>query len=38
MIPLGRPRHRCEKNIKVDLAEIGSDGVGWAYMSQNMDH
>jgi hypothetical protein len=25
--PLGRPRHRWEDNIKVDLREIGIDGV-----------
>jgi hypothetical protein len=24
--PLGRPRHRCEDNIKMDLREIGIDG------------
>jgi hypothetical protein len=28
MRPLGRPRR--ENNIKIDLAEIGSDGVDWA--------
>jgi hypothetical protein len=22
-IPLGRPKHRCEDNIKMDLKEIG---------------
>jgi hypothetical protein len=21
--PLGRPRHRCENNIKMDLQEVG---------------
>jgi hypothetical protein len=25
--PLGRPRHRWEDNIKLDLREIGMDGV-----------
>jgi hypothetical protein len=25
--PLGRPRRRCEDNIKMDLKEIGWDGV-----------
>jgi hypothetical protein len=26
--PLGRPRHRFVDNIKMHLAEIGSDGCG----------
>jgi hypothetical protein len=27
--PLGRPRHRWVDNIKMDLREIGWDGVEW---------
>jgi hypothetical protein len=27
--PLGRPRRRWVDNIKVDLREIGWDGVDW---------
>jgi hypothetical protein len=27
--PLGRPRHRWEDNIKMDLREIGINGVKW---------
>jgi hypothetical protein len=27
--PLGRPRHRWVNNIKIDLREIGWDGVIW---------
>jgi hypothetical protein len=27
--PLGRPRHRWEDNMKMDLREIGIDGVSW---------
>jgi hypothetical protein len=27
--PLGRPRRRCEDNIKLDLGEIGIDGAKW---------
>jgi hypothetical protein len=27
--PLGRPRCRWEDNIKMDLKEIGIDGVNW---------
>jgi hypothetical protein len=33
--PLGRPRRRCVDNIKVDLREIGLDGVeriGWMWL------
>jgi len=25
--PLGRPRRRCEDNIKMDLQEVGSGGI-----------
>jgi hypothetical protein len=27
--PLGRPRHRWEDNIKMDLRETGIDGANW---------
>jgi hypothetical protein len=27
--PLGRPRHRWEDNIKMDLREIGMYGANW---------
>jgi hypothetical protein len=27
--PLGRPTHRWEDNIKMDLREIGIDGANW---------
>ena len=27
--PLGRPRHRWEDNIKMDLQEVGCGGVDW---------
>jgi hypothetical protein len=26
---LGRPRHRCEYNIQVDLREMGGGGKVW---------
>jgi hypothetical protein len=29
--PLGRSRHRWEDNIKMDLREIGIDGVNWIH-------
>jgi hypothetical protein len=28
--PLGRPRHRWVDNIKMDLREIGWDGMDWS--------
>ena len=27
--PLGRPRHRWEDNIKMDLQEVGCGGSSW---------
>jgi hypothetical protein len=27
--PRGRPRRRCEDNIKLDLRDIGIDGANW---------
>jgi hypothetical protein len=32
--PLGRPRHRWVDNIKMDLREIGWDGVDWIEVAQ----
>jgi hypothetical protein len=34
-ILLGRPRHRCEDNIKMDLKEIGCEDVHWIHLDQN---
>jgi hypothetical protein len=31
--PLGRPRRRCKDNIKLDLREIGIDGVNWVHLA-----
>jgi hypothetical protein len=33
--PLGRPRGRLVDNIKMDLREIGLDGVDWIDMAQD---
>jgi hypothetical protein len=33
--PQGRPRHRWEDNIKMDLREMGIDGVNWIQLAQN---
>jgi hypothetical protein len=35
--PLGRPRRRWVDNIKIDLREIGWDGVDWVDMAQDRD-
>jgi hypothetical protein len=35
--PLGRPRRRCEDNIKVDLGEIGWSGMDWIDLAQERD-
>jgi hypothetical protein len=32
--PLGKPRHRWENNIKMDLREIGIDGANWIQLGQ----
>jgi hypothetical protein len=36
--PLGRPRRTWMDNIKMDLREIGWDGVDWIDMAQDRDH
>jgi hypothetical protein len=33
--PLGRPRRRWEDNIKMDLREIGIDGVNWIQLARD---
>jgi hypothetical protein len=35
--PLGRPRPWWVDNIKLDLREIGWDGVDWIYLAQDRD-
>jgi hypothetical protein len=34
---LGRPRSRWVDNIKMDLREIGWDGMEWIELAQNRD-
>jgi hypothetical protein len=36
--PLGRPRHRWEDNIKLDIREIGIDGANWIRLAQDRVH
>jgi hypothetical protein len=35
--PLGRPRHRLEDWIRMDLREIGCWGVDWIRLAQDRD-
>jgi hypothetical protein len=35
--PLGRPRRRWVGNIRMDLGEIGWDGMDWIDLAQDMD-
>jgi hypothetical protein len=34
---MGRPRRRCEDNIKMDLQEEGCEGMNWVELAQNRD-
>jgi hypothetical protein len=35
--PLARHRHKWEGNIRMNLREIGWEGVGWIHLPQNKD-
>jgi hypothetical protein len=35
--PLGRPRIRWEDNIKMDLQEVGFEGMDWIELAQDRD-
>jgi hypothetical protein len=35
--PLGRPRHRWEDKIIMDVREIWLDGVDWIHLAQDKD-
>jgi hypothetical protein len=35
--PLGRPRRRWVVNIKMDLREVGWDGMDWIDLAQDRD-
>jgi hypothetical protein len=35
--PLGRPRCRWVDNIKMNLRQIGSDGIDWIDLAQDRD-
>jgi hypothetical protein len=35
--PLGRPRRRWEDNVRMDLQEVGCEGVDWILLAQDRD-
>jgi hypothetical protein len=35
--PLGRPRHRWEDNIRIDLQEVGGGRGDWMELAQDRD-
>jgi hypothetical protein len=35
--PLGRPRHRWEDTIKMDLQKMGCGGMDWINVAQDRD-
>jgi len=35
--PLGRPRRRWKNNIRMDLQEVGCEGMEWIDVVQNRD-
>jgi hypothetical protein len=35
--PLGRTRNRWENKIRIDLKEVGWEGVDWINLTQNRD-
>jgi hypothetical protein len=37
MRPLGRPGHRWESNIKVDLKEVGRSSMDWTDLTRDRD-
>jgi hypothetical protein len=37
MRPLGRPRHRWEDNINIDLQEVECGALNWTDLAQDRD-
>jgi hypothetical protein len=35
--PMGRPRHRWEDNIRMNLQEVGFGGMDWIGLAQDRD-
>jgi len=36
-IPLGRPKRRWEDNIKMDIQEMGCEGIDWIDLAEDRD-
>ena len=36
--PIGRPRHRWEENVRMDLKEIGNNKKNWVETAQDRDY
>ena len=36
--PLGRPRRRCEDNIRMDLEEMGINACNWVASTQDWEY
>jgi hypothetical protein len=36
--PRGRPRHKWEDAIKLDIREVGWEGVYWMRLAQDREH
>jgi hypothetical protein len=35
--PLRRPKHKWEDNVRMDLREIGWEGVDWMHLAEDGD-
>jgi hypothetical protein len=36
--PLGRPRHKWDCNIKIDIQDVGWGNMGWIDLAQDRDN
>jgi hypothetical protein len=35
--PVGRPKYRWEDDIRMDIREVGWEGVDWIHLAQDRD-